>query len=475
MAIPLISSSRTALEAVAHASFPFSTATIVADTAQFAPAIEYIQDLASNKDSASQQQNAVVRIGPQEDFGSALGSLADLAATKDALVVTALISSDYLLRALPTLDKLARENFPVVVHVLPTATGASDLADFLAIRDCGSAIICSSSIQEAHDLSIVAHLVSKQLQRPFIHLVNLFDQAQSTSQPISELSLAKATEFIQSQIKKLKDSEKSDDNDNEVPLTDDQKAISAVEVTLGLFEGSDYLITSYKGSSEARVVFTTLGAVELALPPSSPVGSLGLRLYRPLPLSHIDAQLPTTAEKVVTLEQSRAVPGVWGSLLFDLATFIQDRPTSDHRPVLVDARTVYDLASWKSSDFEALLNRVADIYSAEHLDADELLDRPRLDTTIASDPVEDQTAGADALARINKIPYSQMLKDTFKSRLNIVNGLDSTTILGPPGKDSSNPEFGFGKLAHIAHQRESYYQGAYLISLPIPMWPCPQT
>ncbi|KAJ1919665.1 Sulfite reductase [NADPH] subunit beta [Mycoemilia scoparia] len=445
MSITLVPSKLSPLDAVVNAAVPFATSLVVVNTPQLASASEHARSLGEGDNG--QLYPSLVAIEPQEDIGSILFNLAEIAA-EDSKQVAALIPSDQLLGILPTLENLTKNSYPIVINVFPSTTpdGVSDLADALAIRDAGCAFVCSSSVQEAYNQAIVSHIVSKELKKPFVHIVNIHNQGQKEISSIEEIKLSESTSVLG------EFSIPSDDKgEEEADTSPSQLLLDAFsKVSKSLF-GTENSLASYTGDENAKIVFLSIGSSRIPLPESTPAGVLQLKVYRPFPEAQVNKLLASTASKVVALEQSRPLPSVWGPLLFDLATLFQDRESSDIRPVLVDVRSTYNFSSWTSSNVDVLLNRLSSCYSAAHIDADELLGRP------AQKPITNgslESYDAKTAERVNQLPYAQMLRDTFKSRLNIINGLESSTIWGPPNVSSSNPEFGFGKVALLTHQRE---------------------
>lgn len=82
---------------------------------------------------------------------------------------SALVSSDSLIPAIPQLAKLNKSG--VVLHV-SAENAQSSFADFskvMAVRQSGWALLCSSTVQEAHDLAIISHVVAIKTNRPVLH------------------------------------------------------------------------------------------------------------------------------------------------------------------------------------------------------------------------------------------------------------------------------------------------------------------
>ncbi|MET0912932.1 MAG: pyruvate:ferredoxin (flavodoxin) oxidoreductase, partial [Acidimicrobiales bacterium] len=101
------------------------------------------------------------------------------ASLKGALATT-FTSSQGLLLMVPNLFKVAGELSPAVVHVAARAVAThalsifGDHSDVMAARTTGMAMLCSSSVQEAHDFAAVAHAATLRSRVPFLHFFDGF-------------------------------------------------------------------------------------------------------------------------------------------------------------------------------------------------------------------------------------------------------------------------------------------------------------
>src|SRR5476649_15125 len=101
------------------------------------------------------------------------------AAMKGTLATT-FTASQGLLLMLPNMFKLAGELTPTVIHVAARALAThalsifGDHSDVMAARTTGFAMLASSSVQEAQDLAVVAHVASLQTRVPFVHFFDGF-------------------------------------------------------------------------------------------------------------------------------------------------------------------------------------------------------------------------------------------------------------------------------------------------------------
>ena len=101
------------------------------------------------------------------------------ALTKGTLGTT-FTASQGLLLMLPNMYKIAGELTPAVIHVAARtiATHAlsifGDHSDVMSARMTGWAMLCASSVQEAHDFALVAHAATLRSRVPFLHFFDGF-------------------------------------------------------------------------------------------------------------------------------------------------------------------------------------------------------------------------------------------------------------------------------------------------------------
>ncbi|MFD1051988.1 pyruvate:ferredoxin (flavodoxin) oxidoreductase, partial [Kibdelosporangium lantanae] len=76
--------------------------------------------------------------------------------------------------------KIAGELTPAVLHVAARSLAAQGLSifgdhsDVMATRQTGFALLASASVQEAHDLALVAHAATLRARVPFVHFFDGF-------------------------------------------------------------------------------------------------------------------------------------------------------------------------------------------------------------------------------------------------------------------------------------------------------------
>ena len=110
--------------------------------------------------------------------GGAAGALHG--ALQSGALATTFTASQGLLLMIPNMYKIAGELTPAVLHVAARSLAAQGLSifgdhsDVMAVRQTGFALLASASVQEAHDLALVAHAATLATRVPFVHFFDGF-------------------------------------------------------------------------------------------------------------------------------------------------------------------------------------------------------------------------------------------------------------------------------------------------------------
>ncbi|MBA1330789.1 pyruvate-flavodoxin oxidoreductase, partial [Candidatus Endoriftia persephone str. Guaymas] len=106
-------------------------------------------------------------------------------------MTTTFTSSQGLMLMLPNMYKIAGELTSTVFHVAARSLAAQALSifgdhqDVMAARTTGFAMLCSASVQEAHDLALISHAATLETRVPFIHFFDGF----RTSHEVNKIEL----------------------------------------------------------------------------------------------------------------------------------------------------------------------------------------------------------------------------------------------------------------------------------------------
>jgi len=268
-------------------------------------------------------------------------------ALQGGAMTTTFTASQGLLLMIPNMYKIAGELTPAVFHVAARALAAQGLsifgdhADVMAVRSTGWAMLASSSVQEAHDMALVAQDATLRSRIPFMHFFDGF----RTSHEVNKLTLL-SDDQIRAMI------------DNELVRAHRARALNPdhpfirgtaqnpdvyfqaretvnpfyaacpgiVEDSLkrfGEITGRHYGLYEYHGHPEAERVAvimgsgasTTLETVRYLQAQGEKVGLLKVRLYRPFAAEHLLAAMPVTTRAVAVLDRCKE-PGAAGEPLY---------------------------------------------------------------------------------------------------------------------------------------------------------------
>ena len=288
---------------------------------------------------------AVPRVVEMQSEAGAAGTLHG-AATTGALTTT-FTASQGLLLMLPNLFKLAGELTPTVIHVAArtVATHAlsifGDHSDVMAARTTGMAMLCASSVQEAHDFAAVAHGASLRGRVPFLHFFDGF----RTSHELGPVDLLTADDLdavldddalaahrargLSPDHPVLRGSAQNPDvffQAREAAAPYHRGVPGLVEdlfATLAERTGRRYGLVDYEGAPDADRVIVVMGSATGAVGEAvaelrdrgEKVGVLTVRLYRPFPADALVAALPATVRGVAVLDRTKE-PGAVGEPLY---------------------------------------------------------------------------------------------------------------------------------------------------------------
>jgi pyruvate-ferredoxin/flavodoxin oxidoreductase len=260
---------------------------------------------------------------------------------------TTFTASQGLLLMIPNMYKIAGELSPFTMHVTARtlATHAlsifGDHSDVMACRQTGFAMICSNSVQEAHDLAAIAHAATLESRIPFLHFFDGF----RTSHEV-----AKIEEISDDDLRTLI-SEEAIHAHRERALTPDRPVLRGTaqnpdvffqareaantyyERTPAIVErmmarlaertGRNYGLFDYAGHPEPERVIVIMGSgaetvhetVLYLNTHGEKVGVVKVRLYRPFLRSAFVATLPPSTRSIAVLDRTKE-PGAPGDPLY---------------------------------------------------------------------------------------------------------------------------------------------------------------
>ena len=283
--------------------------------------------------------------------GAVHGSLAGGALT------STYTASQGLLLMIPNMYKISGELLPGVFHVSARAIATHALSifgdhqDVMAVRQTGFALLCSSSVQEAMDMALVAHLAAIETDVPFCHFFDGF----RTSHEVQKINVIDYED-----IKKIVNWEKIAQFRHRAMNPEHPHIRGTAQNPDIYFQGSEavnlfydavpqtvldcmkkvekitgraYKLFDYVGHPEAERVIVAMGScceaidelVGCMVKNGEKIGLLKVRLYRPFSAEHLLAAIPGTARAIAVLDRTKE-PGSLGEPLYlDVVTAFAGR------------------------------------------------------------------------------------------------------------------------------------------------------
>lgn len=290
----------------------------------------------------------------ESELGAAGATHGALAA---GALATTFTSSQGLMLMIPNMYKIAGELLPGVFHVgcRSLATHAlsifGDHQDVMACRATGFTMLSSASVQETHDLGIVAHIAAIRSSLPVLH----FFDGWRTSNEMSTIDMLSYQDMLPLVPEKeveafrrralnpehpsLRGSAQNPDVyfQNREGSNSYYNAFPAIVQDamnkLASITGRQYHLFDYFGDPEAENIIISIGSstevvrktVEyLNTQPGYHTGGIAVRLYRPFSASDLLKSIPASVKRIAVLDRTKE-PGAGGEPLFkDVAQAIQE-------------------------------------------------------------------------------------------------------------------------------------------------------
>ena len=269
---------------------------------------------------------------------------------------TTFTASQGLLLMIPNMFKIAGELTSYCMHVSArtVATHAlsifGDHSDVMSCRQTGFAMLCSNSVQEAHDLALVGHAATLKARVPFLHFFDGFRTSHEV-QKIEELTDDDLRSMITDDlIEGHRDRALTPDRpvlrgtaQNPDTFFQAREACNGfyfdtpaiVEDTMKQFAaltGREYKLFEYVGAPDAERVVVIMGSgaevahetVNYLLAKGEKVGLVKVRLYRPFSVKHLMSVLPATVKSIAVLDRTKEPGALSEPLHLDILAGIHE-------------------------------------------------------------------------------------------------------------------------------------------------------
>jgi pyruvate-ferredoxin/flavodoxin oxidoreductase len=322
-------------------------------------------------------------------------------ALQKGALATTFTASQGLLLMLPNMFKIAGELLPAVIHVAARSLAAhalsifGDHSDVMAARSTGWAMLCSSSVQEAQDFALVAHLSTLESRVPFVHFFDGFrtSHEMSTIDPISDEDIASVVDprtvldFRLRGMSPDRPDVRGTAQNPDVFFQGREAANSYYAAVPGTvarsmerfaaLTGRRYGLVEYVGAPDAERVIVAMGSgcgaieelVDAMVAQHERVGMLKVRLYRPFPSAMLVRALPPTTKAIAVLDRCKEAGSVGEPLYLDVRASIDeavaqggDDAPFQRSPLVIGGR--YGLSSKELNP--AMVRAVFDELAKEH-------------------------------------------------------------------------------------------------------------
>ncbi|MBQ2810751.1 MAG: pyruvate:ferredoxin (flavodoxin) oxidoreductase [Alphaproteobacteria bacterium] len=252
-------------------------------------------------------------------------------------LTTTFTASQGLLLMIPNMYKIAGELSPFVMHVAARSLAYhalsifGDHSDVMGCRQTGFAMLCSNSVQEAHDMAAIAQTSTLRSRVPFMHFFDGF----RTSHEIKKIKLLSddnlrsmlegvdysfvAKNALNPQKPVIRGTAQNPDvffQGREASNPYYQNVETVVQEEMDKFaaiSGRQYHVVDYVGAEDAEEVIVIMGSgaetveetVNYLNANKAKVGVLKVHLYRPFPEKAFIKAMPKCVKVVSVLDRTK--------------------------------------------------------------------------------------------------------------------------------------------------------------------------
>lgn len=303
--------------------------------------------------SAAKQKNLWGVIPQVQEMQSEAGAAGACHGSLQAgALTTTFTASQGLLLMIPNMYKIAGELMPFVMHVAARSLAYhalsiyGDHSDVMGCRQTGFAMLCSNSVQEAHDMAAIAQTSTLRSRVPFLHFFDGF----RTSHEIKKIKLL-SDDDLRAMLKDVNykfNAEHALRPENPVirgtaqnpdvffqgreaanVYYDNVEGIVQKEMDkFAKISGRQYHVVDYVGAADAENVIVVMGsgaetveeAIEYLNAHGAKLGVLKVHLYRPFPTESFLKALPKTVKTVSVLDRTKESGSLGEPLYLDVVT-----------------------------------------------------------------------------------------------------------------------------------------------------------
>ena len=329
--------------AAAEIAFACSEVAAIYPITPSSPMAETCDELASRR--KTNIWGTIPSIVEMESEGGAAGAVHGALTTGS--LTTTFTASQGLLLMIPNMYKIAGELVPSVFHVSARSLACQGLCifgdhgDVMACRQTGFAMLCSNSVQESHDMAMIAHASTLESKVPFLHFFDGFRTSHEV-QKIEQISEETIREMIDDKFvadfrKRALDPEhptmrgtaQNPDINFQGRESCEKYYVATPAIVqkymdkLAKLTGRAYKLYDYVGAPDAEYVVIAMGSgcdtlhetVDALVKEGKKVGLVKVHLYRPFSMKDFVGAIPSTVKCITVLDRTKE-PGAIGDPLY---------------------------------------------------------------------------------------------------------------------------------------------------------------
>ncbi|PIE83394.1 MAG: pyruvate:ferredoxin (flavodoxin) oxidoreductase [Candidatus Contendobacter odensis] len=304
-------------------------------------------------------------------------------ALQTGALTTTFTASQGLMLMIPNMYKIAGELTSAVFHVAARSLATQGLSifgdhqDVMAVRSTGYCLLSSASVQEAHDMAMIAHAATLEARVPFLHFFDGFRTSHEVNKLTllsdddiramisDELVLAHRERALNPDRPFIRGTAQNPDTyfqSRETVNPFYEKVPDIVQKTMDKFaqiSGRRYNLFDYIGAPDAERVLILMGSgaetaretVEYLNQKGEKIGVLLVRLYQPFSASHFLAALPASTRSIAVLDRTKE-PGSTGEPLYlSVVNTLLEAHTAGQLPTATMPRVIGGRYGLSSKEF----------------------------------------------------------------------------------------------------------------------------
>jgi pyruvate-ferredoxin/flavodoxin oxidoreductase len=304
-------------------------------------------------------------------------------ALQTGALTTSFTASQGLLLMVPNMFKIAGELTAAVIHVSARSLAAQalsifgDHSDVMATRSTGFAMLASTSVQQAHDMALIAHTATLEARLPFLHFFDGFRTSHEV-QKIEQLNNDDLRAMIDDNLVAahraralspdhpvLRGTAQNPDvyfQGRETVNPFYAACPEIVQKTMDKFAaitGRSYHLFNYEGAPDAEHVIVVMGSgsetaeetAKFLAKKGGKYGVLTVHLYRPFSARHLLQALPASTKTITVLDRCKE-PGSAGDPLYvDVVTAVAEAMAEGFAPFKTMPRILSGRYGLSSKEF----------------------------------------------------------------------------------------------------------------------------